>query len=763
MSENSQQTVIDQPKPPPRPRPGRRRFFPVVVLVAVGALTAALGYTYTLLERARTAELVASERADIERKMAQKRERDIDRLRRGLYAADMHLAYRAWESGNVALMHKLLDGHAREWPDQRGFEWHYLHNLGRAERVIPGQVARVVSLAVAPVGGRVACGCADGTVQVYDLANGKELLRFTKHVGEVRGVAFSPDGTRLATGGKDGVLCVWGARDGKLLRTLGAGPDEIWGVAFDSTGKYLAAGAGSFSKDPARGGGKLYVWAEGQAEPVFTSADWRLPVRRVAFSRDGTRLAAGTAGSGAAAALRVWRVTAGPRLSLKETWSATGQEADGVLGLAWNPDGTVLASAAAYGNKVRLWDGETGEELRALMGHQYVVTSVAFSPDGKTLVSGSRDHTVRVWDADSGEQLANLRGHLGQVAEVAFLPGGRIVSAPADLTKEDGVKVWLPGAAQDVVPPAERLEVGGLAFSPDGKRLAGGCYNKGEGELRVWDVAGRGTSDRPVPAWPAHKGRIYAVAFSPDGGRLASGGQDGKDGKVRVWDAATFARVLDLDGPGRFIAVVAYSPDGRWLVAGGATAQGGELRVWDAKTGAPHQTVAAHAQAVSGAAFSPDGKRLATCGYDGGIKVWDADTFKELAVIEKAPRVYAVAFSPDGKVLASGHGDQTVRTWNSVTGTPVKTIEGHTSSVQSVVFHPDGKRLVSKDRRGTTRVWDAQTGHEVLAVPDRETTRSLGRLAVSPDGHWLAVSGQWGQQRLRVWDARPVAVGKSKS
>jgi WD40 repeat protein/tetratricopeptide (TPR) repeat protein len=410
-----------------------------------------------------------------------------------------------------------------------------------------------------------------------------------------------------------------------------------------------------------------------------------------------------------------------------------------VTSVAYSPDGRRLASGSRDGT-ARVWDALTGAELLALKGHTGYVTSVAYSPDGRRLASGGNDGTVRVWDARTGTELLALKGLAGGVSSVAYSPDGRqLASGGYDKT----VRVW------DALTGAELLALTGhtggvssVAYSPDGRRLASGGSDK---TVRVWDAL----TGAELLALTGQTQQVSSIAYSPEGQRLASAGSDGT---VRVWDARTGAELLTLWGSPGFATSVAYSPDGRRLASGGA---GGTVRVWDARTGDELLALKGHTAATDSIAYSPDGQRLASGGRDNGILVWDARTGAALLALKGHTRgVSGVAYSPDGQRLASGSTDGTVRVWDARTGAELLALRGSTKEVKAVAYSPDGQRLASGELEGTVRVWDARTGAELLALNGR--TGTVWAVAYSPDGQRLASGSTDGT--VRVWDARTGAA-----
>jgi WD40 repeat protein len=468
------------------------------------------------------------------------------------------------------------------------------------------------------------------------------------------------------------------------------------------------------------------------------------------------------------------------RLSHRELQTLEGHTG-AVVAVSFSPDGRRLASASHDGS-VKVWDAQAGQELLTLRGHAGSVSSVCFSPDGRRLASASygrlegKDEKlmggeVTVWDAQTGRELLSLRGSPvsggtpGPVQSVAFSPDGRRLAGALrgydKQTKHEyaEVKVWDAQTGEEALSLRGPLwtTVYGIAFSPDGRRLAGAAS---DGTVKLWDVQ----TGQEVAPLKGHTGEVRGVGFSPDGSRLASASWDHT---VRVWDVQTGKELLTFKGHTDPVGGVCFSPDGRRLAS---ASQDLTARVWDAQTGQEVATLKGHTGPVIGVRFSPDGRRLASVG-DQTVRVWDAETAQESLTL-KAVAAVAVCFSPDGTRLASASPDGTAKVWDAQTGQELLTLR-HTGLLRAVCFSPDGQRLActtdwteAPEMREITevRVWDAQTGQDLLKWHPDGVHGVLG-VCFSPDGRRLAgVTGAYGEVRagklvahpgeVRVWDAQ---------
>jgi WD40 repeat protein len=411
---------------------------------------------------------------------------------------------------------------------------------------------------------------------------------------------------------------------------------------------------------------------------------------------------------------------------------------DSVNSVSFSPNGKTLATGSVD-KTIKLWNLETGEEIRTIQGHNDSVHSVSFSPNGKILATGSRDGTIKLWDVETGKEICTLKGYKGWVKSVSFSPNGKTLATGGDYTT---IKLWDVETGKEIrTLQGHKHIVQSVSFSPDGKTLATGSWDK---TIKLWDVE----TGKEIRTLQGHKDLVWSVNFSPDGKTLATGSTDNT---IKLWDVGMGKEIRTLKGHDSSVYSVNFSPDGKTLATGSTDKT---IKSWDVGTGKEIRTLKGHKDSVNSVSFSPDGKTLATGSDDKTIKLWNLYAGTEIRTLKKHDEgVYSVGFSPDGKTLATGSYDKTIKLWNVGMGKEIRTLKGHDSSVYSVSFSPDGKALATGSTDNTIKLWDVGTGKEIRTLKGHNGW--VNSVSFSPDGKTLATGSN--DKTIKLWD---VGTGK---
>jgi WD40 repeat protein len=365
-----------------------------------------------------------------------------------------------------------------------------------------------------------------------------------------------------------------------------------------------------------------------------------------------------------------------------------------------------------------------------------VADVVAFSPDRRTVLTGTRKGIARLWQANTGKPVGRPLNHGAEIRSAAFSPDGKVVVTCGD---DHAARLWEGSTGQSLREPLRHAGAVWIAvFSPDGKTILTGSADK---TARLWDAA----SGKLRFTLTGHEHNVSSVAFSPDSKTVATGGEDRT---VRLWDVATGMPICLPLRQGGMVSAVAFSPDGGLLATG--EYDGDTARLWKADTGDPQGLPMQHHRQVLALAFSPDGKRLATASGDSTARIWDTATGRHVGKLMKHEHwVLAVVFSPDGKTVLTGSHDRTARLWDAATGKQLGSPLPHQGPVTTVAFSPDGKRALTAGADQTLRAWDLEDSEPpgIILQSDKEVFSA----AFSQDGRTV-VTGS-GDGTARVWDA----------
>jgi WD40 repeat protein/serine/threonine protein kinase len=688
----------------------RRHRVPVVVgsvatvalLVLVGVAGAVIGGQRSQTEREKErADLAERERQKEEESTAGKtkvREEKLRRQRIEQYFVDMQEAPALFAAAKVDRLLALLERYEKlsGADDPRGFEWYYWWRVCHAEqRTLAAPDGPCRSIAFDATGKLLAGVSQRGLVTVWNVADGSERYRLRRRGGCL---AFSPDRTLLATTDAGGGIRLWEVTKGKEVRALGEGL-TLECLAFSADGKLLAAGDATAS---------LWVWDLGADPkggqrrtlgPAPAVGGKRRPILAVAFSPNAETLAS----AGEDGTVHTWNVAKGKIVS-----SLAGQSGP-VTSIAFSPDGHWVLSGsigipknrdnAQRPGEISVRDARSGEAsfpplkragpaAGAKDGIRAADFRVTYTADGRYLV-GTMERSVQVWEARTGRLLNEMKGHTGPLLSTAVSPAGRLLaSAGADGT----IKIWDAQVRQEatVLYPYD-YGVVGVAVSPDGSRVA---------------VASEGPGHRPSGPFPN----------SPRGPMVRI--KDLFRFYVRQFDTRTGRELARLGPDDVYKGYLAYSADGK-LVSDGHYA-------WEAETGKPR--------------FIPKNFSSAP--------VTDLRPFLDSSarIAADGTRIGITAFSPDGKTLAVG-GGRVVRLWDPAQRVLKAELRGHGNEVTGITFSPDGRRLVStsghifgeKALPGEVKLWEVPSGRECLSF-NGGGGYLFGGAAFSPDGRRLYIA-----------------------
>lgn len=612
-----------------------------------------------------------------------------------------------------------------------------------------GHTRRVTALAISPDGTRVLSASEGGSARVWDLETATAVMVARgEEPGAFHAAVWSPDGRLFATAGGDTQVRLWDAATGQLLHTFRDHSQPVWSVAFSPNGLLLASSGAD---------GKARVWDiasrrqvvvvstptthvwhvefSPDSETLLTASDtatvWSLPdgrpllsvkghtqlVSEARFNRDGSRILT-RASDGTA---RLWDTATGASIAVMTGHTPVGSPPEtGPRVAELSGDGRLIATGS-HDATVRLWRTGSASVQAVLQSHTGAINAMAFSPDGRQLVSGSTDRRAIVWDVTAQRVLATL-AHSAAVVAVAVSADGRLVATGTD---DGGVKVWRLGGLIRSRPLPGSAKIEAAAVSRDGRWIA---VREGPRGLAIIDTqaADKSTGLR------AHSLPVLAFAFDASGRHLISGSFDRT---ARVWrldDGREIARIMPSTFP---VNAVGISADGR--VA--ATANWGEepvrVRSWRLADTAGPQTTSPHPTMVASLAFSPDGQTLAMGPYGRAVtavRLLNAETGEARALLAgHLATVGRVVFDTTGVRMATASADGTVKIWDPRAGRLIHDFAGLGEAAVDVAFDASGDHVAAVTSDGVIHVWQMATGTRLAHMA---TGRKVLALAIALDG-----------------------------
>ena len=563
----------------------------------------------------------------------------------------------------------------------------------RCLRTFKGHTGYVNSVCFSPDGKYALSGSDDNTLKLWDVTSGRCLRTFKGHEhssldfarNSVHSVSFSPDGRFALSGSWDKTMKLWDVGTGKCLRTYEGHTSSVNSVCFSPDGKFAMSGSYDTTM-------KLWELQSGRCLRTFSGHDGG--VFSVCFSPDGHFVLSGSYDQ----TMKLWDAmnllvyarwtlsqirTVREKLEHELNFRTALEESerkvvDGNLAGALDALATArsvpgferspqcLELNTKIGRHCRKTDLQFAWLEHTFEGHKESVSSLSFSPDGKSVLSNSRDKIIYLWNVENGQSLQTFEGHKSLVHSVCFSPNGKFALSAGD-----------------------------------------------DSTLKLWDVE----TGRCLRTFTGHKDNgVNSVCFSPDGKHALSGG---RDNTLKIWDVASGRCIHTLEGHEdaciapyhNFVRSACFSPDGKYALSG---SDDNTMKLWDAETGRCIRTFRQNGSVFS-VCFSPDGKCALSGGgkiFNGGctVKLWDVETGRCLRTFEgHTGSVYSVCLSPDGKFAISGSGDNTMKLWDIESSRCLRTFKGHKESVESVSFSPDGSFILLGK---TLKLWRLDWNYE---------------------------------------------------
>ncbi len=629
-------------------------------------------------------------------------------------------------------------------------------------------------------GSRVLTASDDQTAQVWDAATGRPLIPSMKHGDAVRYAAFSPDGRLIVTlAGIDATL--WDAATGEAsVPPFGCKNPCCASFSPDSrrlvmTSRYAPSTA--------------QVWdviTRQPVSPLMRYENGSHAITDASFSPDGGLLLTVHVGH----AVRLWNAATGQpvtpsepaqqvlpgMIDIRKPWAVSPlelklEDSQEIKDAEFSPDGRWVVTASRD-QTARVWDARTGKQVLLPLQHAGTVNQASFSPDSRFIATAS-DELARVWDATTGEPITPPLRHGDRVGRVAFGPESRRLLAMAGNT----VRIW------DLVPPMSvplvlNGEITQAQLSSDGRRV----ITFGQAYRQEWDAT-TGVLVKPLdPLEPWFDSLRSLLRAMPKEGRLVNRGGKFEFGrailqessrslptKTGIWnvvlaDLAAQKTVSLSQLEGR-ITSWSFSQDGSRLVTATTVSVDGRYRgesvqVWNTATVKPISRLPLDSQ-VQHVSISPDGRRVATANPDGTAIIWDADTAQAVSPpLRHRGLLYRVAFSPDGTLFVTASADRTARVWDAQTGKPRSQWLKHPGFVTDACFSSDGRRLATvcqpggshrfPGNAGEIRIWDAASGEPL--TPSLKY-RDVRHVSFGPTGSQLVAA--FGNKTAWLWELVP--------
>ena len=580
------------------------------------------------------------------------------------------------------------DGTAKVWTSS-----------GEFVRSLNGHKGAVLRAGFGPSGERIVTASRDGSAGLWDAKSGNLITFLNDHCRpgsfdkrlncSVRSAVFSLDGTRVVTGADDNTAILWDSKTGKLIIPFRGHDDTVASAVFSPDGQRILTASKDKTAKLWTLDGKLLATLEGHTGPLANAV----------FSPSGDRILTASSVDSVDRTARLWSDAGELITILRGHCRKDGFYPDvefppcGVPSVAFSPNGRLILTGSNDGT-ARLW--EVGGVATTFRGHTDQLNSAVFNQDGTRILTASNDMTARLWNV-AGKELARLKGHTSTVKSAVFDADDRILTASADKT----ARLWDRDGKLTAVLSGHAGKLNTAVFSPDGQRILTASSDR---TGRLWTRDGQ-----LITVLTGHTGDVVAAVFDPGSRRFVTASSDKT---ARLWDGEGNL-IAVLKGPSA-VQGVEYSRDGQLIVTS-LTPVGRNpteiARLWNpdgqliAKL-----TQSDHVHQVFPAKVSPDSRRILTStrvlyGKDNPMKLWIADGKEAVNFNGHSARLLSAVFSPKGYRIATASSDSTAQIWH-MSGQLLAELKGHRRAVVSVIFSPDGSKVLTASHDHTARLWD---------------------------------------------------------
>jgi WD40 repeat protein len=396
--------------------------------------------------------------------------------------------------------------------------------------------------------------------------------------------------------------------------------------------------------------------------------------------------------------------------------------------VAFSPDGQIIASGSDDAT-IKIWQRD-GSILKTIHNNQQKVDEVSFHPDGKIIASANNDGSIKLWNLE-GNLIKTIAAHTGKVKTVTFSPDGQLIASAGD---DKTIKLWnLDGNLLQTF-SGHTAEVNSVKFSPDGQTIASGSWDY---LVKLWHLDGT-----LILTLEGHKSNVYSVDFSPDGQKLVSGSWDGT---IKLWhlDGTLILTIPEHD---QNVNQVKFSPDGKTIVS---TSNDSTIKLWHID-GSLKTTLWGHSDFVKTVSFSPDGQTLASGSVDNTIRLWKPNHKPNQTLMSKNDsfkliRFETVSFADDNQTIATVNSNNIIQLWN-LDGTLINSFSGHNDYVTAIKFSPDGNTIATASYDKTIKLWNRQ-GKLLKTLGDHKDM--VNTLSFSPDGKMMATGSK--DDTVKLW------------